>query len=643
MCGIVGIRRFDGAPVDAALLRRMAESLSHRGPDGAGYLVRGAVGLGHRRLSIIDLERSRQPMSSPGGDMHVCFNGEILNYRQLRYETPYDYRTGGDTELLLAHHALHGPGGVDRLLGQFAFALYDERSGELWLHRDRLGILPLYYYADDRVLMFASEIKALLAVSPAAPRLDPSSVADYLAHKTVPAPWTLFDGIRQLEPGSSLRVDDRGPGRPRRYWTLPPVGAPQPMTVDAAVSTLRSALSTAVARNTVADVPVGAYLSGGLDSSLIVALLTRGRDAGAIETFSAGFGDARFDELPYARRVSAAIGTRHHEVRVSPGDVVALWEPLTWHRDAPISQASDVAVYRLASLARTRVKVVLSGEGADELFGGYPKHRFAALTGAVGMVPHFARRGLLGPVQRALPAGSSRARIVARALAENREAQRFEGWFAPFTERERAALLNGVPGHDLHLDLAPHGDALRRMLVADTAGGWLTDNLLARGDRMSMAASLELRPPFLDRDVVELAFRLPSRLKVRNGAGKWILRQAAEGIVPAEVLRRPKLGFRLPLDAWFRSGLREMARDRLLERSSLVGTILDRRAVTRLLDDHERGRRNEEARIWSLLSLEVWHSLFFTGSGPAAASRAERPGPAAAVAGTDGERHGVQP
>jgi asparagine synthase (glutamine-hydrolysing) len=249
------------------------------------------------------------------------------------------------------------------------------------------------------------------------------------------------------------------------------------------------------------------------------------------------------------------------------------------------------------------------------------------------MVPHFARRGLLGPVQRALPAGLCRTRIVARALAENREAQRFEGWFAPFTVRERSALLNGVPGHDPHLDLAPHGDALRRMLVADTAGGWLTDNLLARGDRMSMAASLELRPPFLDRDVVELAFRLPSRLKVRDGVGKWVLRQAAEGIVPAEVLRRPKLGFRLPLDAWFRSGLRDMARDRLLERSSLVGTILDRRAVTRLLDDHERGRRNEEARIWSLLSLEVWHSLFFTGSGPAAA----------AVAGSDSERHGVRP
>jgi asparagine synthase (glutamine-hydrolysing) len=643
MCGIVGIRRFDGAPVDTSLLRRMTGCLGHRGPDGEGYLVRGAVGLGHRRLSIIDLERSRQPMSSPGGDMHVCFNGEILNYRQLRYATPYDYRTDGDTELLLANHALHGADGVDRLLGQFAFALYDERSGELWLHRDRLGILPLYYYADDRVLLFASEIKALLAVLPAAPRLDPSSVADYLARKTVPAPWTLFDGIRQLEPGSSLLVDDHGPRRPRRYWTLPPAGAPEPTTADTAVSMVESALTTAVARNTVADVPVGAYLSGGLDSSLIVALLARGRDAGGVETFSAGFGDARFDELPYARRVSAALGARHHEVRVSPSDVVDLWEPLTWHRDAPISQASDVAVYRLASLARTRVKVVLSGEGADELFGGYPKHRFAALTRAAGLMPHFARDGLLGRVERALPAGSSRARIVARALAEDGEAQRFEGWFAPFTSRERSALLNGVPGHDLPLDLAPHGDALRRMLAADTAGGWLTDNLLARGDRMSMAASLELRPPFLDRDVVELAFRLPSRFKVRDGVGKWVLRQVAQDIVPAEVLRRPKLGFRLPLDAWFRSGLREMARDRLLERSSLVGTLLDRRAVTRLLDDHERGRRNEEARIWSLLSLEIWHSLFFTGSGPAAALRAEGPGPAAAEVRDNGERHGVRP
>jgi asparagine synthase (glutamine-hydrolysing) len=620
MCGIVGIRRFDGQPVDGGLLQEMTRRLSHRGPDGAGHLIRGGVGLGHRRLAIIDLEQSCQPMSNRADDVHVCFNGEILNYRQLRYETPYDYRTSGDTEVLLANHCVHGPAGVDRLIGQYAFALYDEGSGDLWLHRDRMGVLPLYYYADSRLLLFASEIKAMLPALPVAPELDPSSVADYLARKSVPAPWTLFRGIRALEPGWSLRVDGRGRLESRRYWNVPEASSERRMTATAAVSMLQSALTTAVDRSTVADVPVGAYLSGGLDSSLIVALMSRRRDAGPIETFSAGFGDPRFDELPYARRVSELFRTNHHEVRVRPEDLIELWEPLTWYRDAPISQASDVAVYRLASLARTRVKVVLSGEGGDELFGGYPKHRFADATRVAGLVPHAARRGILGPLERALPSSLSRVRIALRAIAERTEVERFEAWFAPFSSSERAALLGGAYDHDRYPDLSSHGDALRRMLVADTTG-WLAENMLERGDRMSMARSLELRPPFLDRDLVDLAFSIPSRYKVRRGVGKWVVRQVAQRILPAEVVNRPKVGFRLPLDAWFRSGLREMARDRLLDRSSLVGAVLDRRVVERLLDDHERGRRNEEIRIWTLLSLEIWHTVFLASNGSYAPPR----------------------
>jgi asparagine synthase (glutamine-hydrolysing) len=613
MCGIVGMRRFDGQPPDPALLRQMASLLAHRGPDGEGYLVRGPVGFGHRRLSVIDVDDSAQPMSSPGGDLHVCFNGEILNYRRLRYETPYPYRTGGDTEVLLATHAVHGPSGVDRLLGQFAYALYDEDADDLWLHRDALGVLPLYYYADAGVFLFASETKALLPALPGRPELDPAAVADYLARRSVPAPWTLLRDVRKLQPGCSLRVGADGTQEMRRYWSIPATAEDGPTTATAAVSALHSALATAVQRATVADVPVGAYLSGGLDSGLIVALMSRLADAGPVETFSAGFGDARADELPYARQVSEALGTRHHEVHVGPDDFAALWEPLTWHRDAPISEASDIAVYRLAELARTRVKVVLSGEGSDELFGGYPKHRYAGVTRLAGLVPHTVRRGLLGPVERALPPSLARARIALRALAERREGDRFEGWFAPFTRRERAELLGGTDGHDRRLMLAAHGDALRRMLVADTYAGWLSDNLLERGDRMSMAASVELRPPFLDRELVELAFAMPSRYKVRGGVGKWVVRQVAYGFLPAAIVDRAKVGFRVPLQDWFRTGLRDVARDRLLDRSSLAGTILDRRAVERLLDDHDRGRRNEEGRIWTLLSLEVWHGVFLGG------------------------------
>ena len=618
MCGIVGMRRFDGQPPDPAMLRQMASQLTHRGPDGEGYLVRGPVGMGHRRLSIIDPEHSAQPMSSPDGDLHVCFNGEIFNYRPLRYETPFDYRTQGDTEVLLALHASHGASGVDRLRGQFAYALYDEETDDLWLHRDALGVLPLYHYADADVFLFASEIKALLPVLPRPAELDPASLADYLARRSVPAPWTLFRGIRKLQPGCSLRVGPDGTQEVTRYWGIPATAVDAPATAGAAVSSLHAALTTAVQRATVADVPVGAYLSGGLDSSLIVAMMSRRPDVGPVETFAAGFGDPRADELPYARRVSELLGTRHHEVRVGPDDFAALWEPLTWHRDAPVSEASDIAVYRLAELASTRVKVVLSGEGSDELFGGYPKHRYAGMTRSAGLVPYPIRRGLLRPVERALPPSLARARIAVRALAERREGDRFEGWFAPFTRRERAALLGGTDGHDRRLMLATHGDALRRMLVADTYAGWLSDNLLERGDRMSMAASVELRPPFLDRELVELAFAMPSHHKVRRGVGKWVLRQLAYDFLPRDIVDRRKVGFRVPLDAWFRTGLRDVARDRLLDGGALVGSVLDRRTVEQLLDDHDRGRRNEEGRIWTLLSLEVWHSVFLRARAGAA-------------------------
>jgi asparagine synthase (glutamine-hydrolysing) len=295
-------------------------------------------------------------------------------------------------------------------------------------------------------------------------------------------------------------------------------------------------------------------------------------------------------------------------VSVRDEDFLALWEPLTWHRDGPISEASDVAVYRLAELASEHVKVVLSGEGSDELFAGYPKHRFAELTSAVGLIPYRLRRRLLSSVERTLPIGLSRPRIAARALTEETQPERMEAWFAPFLSRERVALLGGAYDHKRYRRRLAKGDALTRMLAADVAG-WLPDNLLERGDRMSMAASVELRPPFLDVDVVDLAFSLPSRMKVRSGTGKWVVRQLARDLLPPEIVDRPKVGFRVPMDAWFRTGLRDMARDRLTSRDSLVAGLFDRRLVQQLLDDHESGRKNEGLRIWTLLSLEVWNAV----------------------------------
>lgn len=608
MCGIVGVMRFDGWPVSETLLRSMADQLSHRGPDAEGYWTAGSVGFGHRRLSIIDLASSAQPMATPDGLSHVCFNGEILNYRDLRRDLDYPFRTDGDTETILAAHRVHGAEAVHRLDGQFAYAVHDARRGELILVRDRLGILPLYYVADARMIAFASEIKALLPVLPRGPEIDTASLDDYLALRSVPAPHTLFTGVRKLPAGHHLRIDVGGKTTVERYWSLP---SPTRRSVhpDDAVAEVATELERAVRAAMVADVPVGAYLSGGVDSSLIVALMSTLRGGAGVETFAAGFGDPRLDELRYARRVSELFGTRHHEVVLQPSDFIDLWPRLTWHRDAPMSEPSDFAVYRLAELARWQVKVVLSGEGSDELFAGYPKYRVASKLALLGRIPAALRVPAVEALQRWLPPSAARARVVLRTLAGATEKDRIRAWFAPFTDAERAELV-GRWGRHPRVAPTGGGDLVRRMLAADCAS-WLPDNLLERGDRMSMAASLELRPPFLDHRLVELAFALPSALKIRRGTTKWIVKEVACRYLPTEIVNRRKVGFRVPMDAWFRGGLKDLAWDLLSASDSLATTLMDRGAVRRLLERHRSGAANEEARIWPLLSLEIWHQVFF--------------------------------
>ena len=458
------------------------------------------------------------------------------------------------------------------------------------------------------MVVFASEIKALLPALPGGPEIDTASLDDYLALRSVPAPHTLFEGVRKLPAGHRLRVSATGASTLERYWSIPD-GTRTDVDPAAAVEEVSDALERAVEAAMVADVPLGAYLSGGVDSSLIVALMSKLRGGAGVETFAAGFGDPRFDELPYARRVSELLGTRHHEVVLSPSDFADLWEPLTWHRDAPVSEPSDFAVHRLAQLAREHVTVVLSGEGSDELFAGYPKYRVAPKLALAGRVPAALRVPVVDALQRRLPPAAARARIALRTLAGATEDDRTRTWFAPFTAAERHEL---VGHHQRHARREPSrdGDLIRRMLAADVAS-WLPDNLLERGDRMSMAASLELRPPFLDHRLVELAFSLPSSVKVRGGTTKWIVKEVARRHLPAEIVDRRKVGFRVPMDAWFRDGLQEMAWDMLGAADSLASTLMDRRAVLRLLQRHRAGVANEEARIWPLLSLEVWHRTFF--------------------------------
>lgn len=618
MCGVAGIFRFDHRPVTAATIDTMTRTLDHRGPDARGRWCGPGVALGHTRLSIIDPAGSDQPMTSPDGEVRLVFNGEILNYRTLRAELPGPFRTAGDTEVLLRILEADGPDGLPRLRGQFAVALYDGRADQLLLARDPAGILPLYYAVDGERLVFASEIKALLTVLGRRPAVDRQSLHEYLGQRSVHAPHTLFEGISKLPPGHWLRADRSGRTEIRPFWRLPEAGDLLPLRGDQAVDRVQDTLRAAVAESMVADVPVGAYLSGGLDSSLIVALAREARPGTApLHTYSAGFAGSPADERPWARQVSDHLGTVHREVLVLPEDLVATWAPLTWHRDAPLSEPADIARYRLAQAAAEEVKVVLSGEGSDELFGGYPKHRSARAAAAAALLPSALRRPLLYAAERRLPPGLGRLRIALRAVAEDTSADRLRTWFAPFSSRERVALL-GVPsrGPSPWYDEA-RGDPIRRMLHADFRG-WLPDNLLESGDRMTMAASVEMRPPFLDRRLVDLAFRLPSSVKVRGGTTKWVVREVAGRYLPRAVIDRRKVGFSVPLDRWFRSELRDFVHDTLTSRSSFVGELLSPAPVRALLDDHDSGRRDEHIRLWTLLGLEVWYDVSFRKAGYAA-------------------------
>ncbi|MBL8733090.1 MAG: asparagine synthase (glutamine-hydrolyzing) [Planctomycetes bacterium] len=615
MCGIVGMRRLDGAPVDDKVLRAMAAQLHHRGPDGDGFRTFGAVGFGHTRLSIIDLAGSPQPMTSASAPCHITFNGEIFNYEERRAGLERDgvpLQTRGDTEVLLETLRREGLRGLDRLNGQFAFAFHDERDGSLLLARDRLGILPLYFAVRPGFVAFASEIKALLPALGAA-ELDDDAVEAYLTYRSVPPPQTLFRGVQKLAPGTALWIGADGTLRHETWWRLPAAMAGEPLTGDAALQAVDAALERAVAGRLVADVPVGAYLSGGLDSSLTVALMKRLRQGGEVQTFAAGFADPRYDELPYAKQVSEAVGTRHHEVHVTAKDFQELWATLCWHRDGPISEPADVAIFRIAQYARRSVKVLLSGEGSDEIFAGYPKYAFEPKLAAFAALPAAVRVPMMRAAERLLPGSKYRARQAARALTGRDTAERLQTWFAPFTWYERRALRSGYGAkHSLGQYERCQGDHLRRMLYVD-CHTWLADNLLERGDRMSMAASIENRPPFLDHELVELAFRVDSGLKVKGKSGKWIVKEIARRHLPANIVDRKKVGFRVPLDEWFRGGLRDYAHDLLLGGDSFVSRYLERAAIEALLQDHMRGRRNEELRLWTLLGLEVFHRRCLRG------------------------------
>ncbi|MEO7099252.1 MAG: asparagine synthase (glutamine-hydrolyzing) [Luteolibacter sp.] len=613
MCGILGIRRFDGHPADEALLRKMAAKLHHRGPDGDGFKVFGDVGFGHTRLSIIDLAGSPQPMTSASGPFHITFNGEIFNYQSLRADLVSEgvpLKTHGDTEVLLETIRREGIRGLAKVNGQFGFAYFDEEKGTLIVARDRLGILPLYYYTGPGFVAFASEIKALLPAI-GTPEIDDVAIEQYLTYRSVPPPRTMFRGVKKLTPGTVLHIGKDGSLREETFWALPAKHNGEMLTGDAAIHAVDEKLREAVALRLVADVPVGAYLSGGLDSSLTVALMKKLREGGEVQTFAAGFSDPRFDELPFARQVSEAVGTVHHEVMVTSQDFLELWQKLSWHRDGPMSEPADIAIYKIARQARSQVKVLLSGEGSDEIFGGYPKYAYEPKLAPLANLPDALRIPAFRTFERMLPESKHRMRQAARAMASRSPAERMQTWFGPFTWYERRSLKAGYGSHNPPGDWdRAEGDHLRRMLYVD-CHTWLADNLLERGDRMSMGASIENRPPFLDHELVELSFRIDSAMKIKGTSGKWLVKEIARKHLPANIVDRKKVGFKVPLDEWFRGGLKDYVHDLLLGPDSFVSSYFNRSVIERMLTDHTRGRRNEELRLWTLMGLEVWHRAFF--------------------------------
>jgi asparagine synthase (glutamine-hydrolysing) len=618
MCGIAGYVAAGNRGELGATLRAMAAALAHRGPDDEGFLETAAgdgercVGLAHRRLAIIDLATGQQPMGNEDGSVQIVFNGEIYNFPGLREELiarGHRFRTRSDTETIVHAYEEWGPECVRRFRGMFAFALWDARGERLLLARDRYGKKPLFIHEADGLLLFASEIKAILRFPGVPRRIDRGALWDYFAYRYVPAPATLLEGIRKLMPGSYL-LWERGRVSETAYF-VPEDAKPlagEPAAGDPVAAFLEQ-LDEAVRIRMISDVPFGAFLSGGLDSSAVVAMMSR-HSAHPVKTFSVGFAESAYSELAYARTIAGQFRTDHHELTVSQEHLMEHLPALVRYRDAPVAEPSDIPIYLLAREARRTVKMVLTGEGADEFLGGYPKHVLERYVGAYQGVPAAVRRGLIEPLVSALPYGFRRAKTAVANLGLCDPGERLPRWFGALSGEERCRLTRVQPPlmRPPRPWLEPcHGrSALRGILYFDQAS-WLPDNLLERGDRMTMAASLEARMPFMDHELAAFVSGLPDEWRVRGITTKRILREAMRRVLPPEILQRPKIGFRVPVNEWFRGSMRGYLTDHLLGPDSRTRDYYHPQVLRSYVDEHTAGRQNHEKLLWSLLTLEIWH------------------------------------
>lgn len=619
MCGICGVFNLQsGEPVSRDLLAQMTDLISHRGPDESGIYLDGPVGLGSTRLSIIDLSNGHQPMSNEKGDIWIVFNGEIWNYQALRkelLEKGHQFRTHSDTETIIHAYEEYGADCIAHLNGMFGLAIWDPSCKRLLLARDRVGKKPLYYALVDGNLLFASEIKSLLCHPQVKRKVDVQALADFLSVRYVPGPATLFATISKVLPGHMV-LYEHGELKEQCYWDFT-FGKTEHHPVEEYIQGIRQHLKRAVEERMMADVPLGAMLSGGVDSSIITGTMSQLMDE-PVKTFSVGFDVPEYSELPFARLVSQHFGTEHHDLMVKCSDLSAYWPLLTWHRDEPVSEPSDLGVYLISKLAREHVKVVLSGEGGDELFAGYPKYIVDWLARYYQILPRPIRDQVIAPLLERLPYNMRKLKMAARALSQPAP-ERWMNWFGVFNGPLKNNLLSEstkarIAGDASQafrrwLEQNPQRDDLSSMLYLDTKI-WLPDNLLMKGDKMTMAASLEARIPFLDYRLIEFASAIPSNIKVKPFQAKYLLKRAYADFLPEPILTRKKMGFNVPISIWFRGEQRNLITRLLLSERARSRGFLNSEFVASILRDHLEGRTQYGNQLFILASLELWFRVF---------------------------------
>jgi asparagine synthase (glutamine-hydrolysing) len=617
MCGLFGRINLNGSRVDADECRRMIEIIRHRGPDGYGHYHNDNVYLGQVRLSIIDLEGGKQPIYNEDESCLVICNGEIYNYKQIREELigkGHIFRTNSDSEVLVHLYEDKKEKMLNDLNGMFSLAIYDIRSEELFLARDRIGIKPLYYYFDGNQFIFSSEMKALIKSGLVPLEIDESTVYRFLTlHHSIP-PDTLIKDIKSLKAGHYM-VLEGSRIREVQYWDIPQVAARDPVSYESAIEDVENLLMDSVEKRLMSDVPLGLFLSGGVDSSLVAAMMHKIVGDG-VKTFSIGFEEKEFSEIQYSRRISDMIRSDHMEIIVTPEDIMSGIEDVVWYRETPISEVSDIPIHLLCRAATQKVTVVLTGEGGDEAFCGYSKYGYEQMA---KYSPIFSNPLVRGFYESGLGTKITpqRLKTALRLFATGNKYKRYYRWFSFFRNEEleeiiREDKLKLLEGEDVFEDWLT-GRQFRsnvdEMQYLDIKV-WLPDNLLLRGDRISMGSSLEARVPFLDHRLVEMGSALPREYKVQRLNGKRILKRIAEKYVPKDVIYRKKVGFEVPIGAWFRGDLKDFLVSSLTRSNSFCSNFLKQERISALIKEHTSGQLNHQKKLWMLLNLELWHDKF---------------------------------